>query len=144
LIQGGAAEVVPEMLETSIMLASHTLTLIGTPITRVIRRVREIRNQRYGLMRGYFVGTSDLDDRPDALQERLHSVPLLLGAYAVGRSIGELSLEELGVRVAAIRRRGVRNVNPDSEIQCEPGDVLVLLGVPGDLAAAEVRVLQGG
>lgn len=144
LIDGGAAEVVPEMLETSIMLASHTLTLIGTPITRVIRRMREIRNQRYGLMRGYFVGTSDLDERPDALQERLHSVTLLLGAHAVGRSIGELALEELGVRVAAIRRKGVRSVDPDNNTRCESGDVLVLLGVPGDLALAELKVLKGG
>lgn len=144
LVEGGAAEVVPEILETSIMLASHTLTLIGTPITRVIRRMREIRSQRYGLMRGYFVGTSDLDERPDALQERLHSVTLLLGAHAVGRSIGQLALEELGVRVAAIRRKGVRSLDPEAETRCEAGDVLVLLGVPGDLALAEQRVLKGG
>ena len=144
LINSGAAEVVPEMLETSIMLASHTLTLIGTPITRVIRRVREIRNQRYGMMRGFFVGTSDLDERPDSMQERLHSITLLLGANAVGRSIEELALEDLGVRVAAIRRKGVRRVDPGADTRCEPGDVLVLLGVPGDLAIAELRVLKGG
>lgn len=54
LAQAGAAEVVPEALEASIMLASHALALTGVPISRVVRRIREVRNQRYALMRGFF------------------------------------------------------------------------------------------
>jgi CPA2 family monovalent cation:H+ antiporter-2 len=47
LAQAGAAEVVPEAFEASIMLASHALALIGVPLPRVVRRIREIRSQRY-------------------------------------------------------------------------------------------------
>ena len=137
LIGRGAAEVVPEMLETSIMLATHTLTLIGTPITRVIRRMRETRSQRYSLMRGFFHGASDAD-KQDA---RLHSVSLPAGARALGQTLGELALAQLAV--AAVRRRGVRSLDPAPDTRLETGDVLVLLGDPVALAAAEQKLLQG-
>ncbi|MEN3112457.1 cation:proton antiporter [Uliginosibacterium paludis] len=143
LIEQGAAEVVPEMLETSIMLATHTLTLIGTPVARVIRRMRQIRTQRYSLMRGFFLGATDIDEGPDAQEERLHSVSLPIGAYAVSRRIGDLGFEVTGARVAAVRRRGVRSLDPANDMVFEAGDVVVLLGLPNCLAAAEVRLLKG-
>lgn len=144
LIERGAAEVVPEMLETSIMLATHTLTLIGTPVARVIRRMRQIRTQRYSLMRGFFLGATDIDEGPDAQEERLHSVSLPVGAFAVSRRIGDLGFETSGARVAAVRRRGVRSLDPDHDMCFEAGDVVVLLGLPNCLAAAEEKLLKGG
>jgi monovalent cation:H+ antiporter-2, CPA2 family len=47
----GAAEVVPEVIEGSLMLASQTLALIGTPLKRVFRLVQAQRLSRYALMR---------------------------------------------------------------------------------------------
>lgn len=144
LFEHGAAEVVPETLETGIMLATHTLALIGLPLSRVIRRMRVIRSQRYETMRGYFVGASDVDERPDALLERLHSLTLLPAAYAVGKTLGDLALEPLGVKVVSVRRKGLRRVSPEEQTSLESGDVLVLLGVPEDLAIAELLLLKGG
>ncbi len=143
LIERGAAEVVPEMLETSIMLATHTLTLIGKPVAKVIRRMRQIRTQRYSLMRGFFLGATDIDEGPDALEERLHSISLPLGAFAVSRRIGDLGFGATGARVAAVRRRGVRSLDPADDMIFEAGDVVVLLGLPNCLAAAEERLLKG-
>ncbi|MBS1210961.1 MAG: potassium transporter, partial [Proteobacteria bacterium] len=144
LISHGVTEVVPEMLETSIMLATHTLTLIGRPIAKVIRRMRAVRSQQFSLMRGFFVGASDLEEHGYVQEARLHSVSLLPGAMAAGKTLAELNLDALGVKVAAVRRRGVRSLDPVPTSLLEPGDVLVLLGVPGDLAAAEERLLKGG
>ncbi|MDQ8021641.1 MAG: cation:proton antiporter [Moraxellaceae bacterium] len=144
LLDSGATEVVPEMLEASIMLASHTLALSGVPLSRVIRRMRDIRAQRYGLMRGFFHGTSESADRPEAQQERLQSISLTPGAWAIGLTLGDLNLEGLGVKVSALRRRGIRATEPGPETRLAAGDVLVLLGGPADLALAELRVLKGG
>jgi CPA2 family monovalent cation:H+ antiporter-2 len=47
------------------------------------------------------------------------------------------------VEVTAIRRRGIRGLEPSPEMHLMAGDVVVLLGVAEDLAAAEVRLLQG-
>ncbi len=51
LRHAGAAEVVPEVIEGSLMLASQTLAHIGTPLKRVIRLVQAQRMTRYALMR---------------------------------------------------------------------------------------------
>ena len=51
LRSAGAAEVVPEVIEGSLMLASQTLAHIGIPLKRVIRPVQGPRMTRYALMR---------------------------------------------------------------------------------------------
>lgn len=141
LVARGAAEVVPEMLETSIMLATHTLALIGKPLARVVRRMRDIRSQRYSLMRGFFLGASDAEKRLDAQEARLHTLALPAGAWAVGKTIAELDLAD--VRVAAMRRQGVRSLDPEGSTHLQEGDVLVLLGMPVPLTAAENWILKG-
>jgi CPA2 family monovalent cation:H+ antiporter-2 len=144
LIAAGASEVVPETFESSLMLASHALVLLGVPLRRVVRRVREVREQRYSLMRGFFHGGTDEAEDPDEAREpRLHSVTLATGAVASGRSLGELALDDLGVRVTALRRRELRMISPDPQTALQEGDVIVLLGTPEQLAAAEMRLLQG-
>ncbi len=144
LSQAGAAEVVPETLESSIMLASHALVLLGVPINRVVRRFREVREQRYDLMRGFFHGATDAaDDLDEARQPRLHSVVLNPGAWGIGRSLDEIDLQRFGVSVSLIRRRGIRAVSPSPEARPEAGDVVVIMGVPDGLAASENRLLKG-
>ena len=140
----GAAEVVPEALESSVMLATHALALLGVPMYRVIKRLREMREQRYVLLRGFFHGATDSGDHlSDAEQPRLHSVVLTAGAGVVGSKLGELALEEVGATVSAIRRRGIRRVECAPETCLEAGDVIILLGVPSAVAAAEERLLRG-
>ncbi|MBL8439015.1 MAG: cation:proton antiporter [Zoogloeaceae bacterium] len=143
LSMGGAAEVVPETFEGAIMLASHVLALIGVPLNRVVRRIRDVRNQRYALMRGFFHGVTDAPEGPDAAQVRLHSLIVQPGAYAIGRTIGELCLGEFVVGVSAVRRSNIRGVSPGPETVIVAGDVLVLNGVPRNLELAENRILRG-
>ena len=143
LYDAGVAEVVPEALEGSIMLASHALALVGVPLTRVVRRIREIRNQRYVLMRGFFHGAGDLGEGPESAQQRLHSLSIPPGAAAVGRTLGEFALDRFGVGVSAVRRRGIRGLSPGNETRIEEGDVVVLLGLPAGLEAAEQHLLGG-
>jgi len=140
----GAAEVVSEVMEGSLMLASHALMLVGVPLSRVLKRVRDVRETRYAMMRGFFRGASDADDELDQqTQPRLNTVLLTQGAAAVGRSLEELALEELMVEVVAIRRQGIKGIDPQPDTRIQAGDVLVLRGAADGLAAAEFRVLQG-
>ncbi|MBA2350820.1 MAG: cation:proton antiporter [Burkholderiales bacterium] len=144
LKEAGAAEVVSEIREGSLMLATHALMLVGLPLNRVLARIRTTREQRYTLFRGFFHGTTDEAVGKVAEQSpQLHSIIITPGAASIGKSIGELRLTELGVDVTAVRRRNVRNVAPASDTQLEVSDVLVLRGVTEGLAAAEIRLLQG-
>ncbi|HQS82730.1 MAG TPA: monovalent cation:proton antiporter-2 (CPA2) family protein [Thiobacillus sp.] len=140
----GAAEVVSEVMEGSLMLASHALMLLGVPLSQVLKRIRVVRESRYAMMRGFFRGASDADDELDAhAQPRLHTVLVTQGAAAAGHSLDELALDELLVEVAAIRRQGQQGVDPVPDARIEVGDVLVLRGAADGLAAAEFRILQG-
>jgi monovalent cation:H+ antiporter-2, CPA2 family len=140
----GAAEVVPESLEASMMLASHALVLIGIPINRVLKRVREMRASQYQLLRGFFHGQTDREeDMHDSEAVRLHSVTLAPGAWAIDRSLPGLDLAELGVTVSAVRRRNTRVVEPLAELCFKENDVVVLFGRPDGLAVAEERLLKG-
>jgi len=144
LIAAGAAEVVPETFETSLMLASHALMLLGVPLKRVVRRVQDVRSHRYSLLRGFFHGESDERASGDEARElRLHSVRLEAGSYAAGIVLGDLDLDATGATVTVLRRRDARVSSPPAETLLEEGDVLVLLGTGDQLEAAEIRLLQG-
>jgi CPA2 family monovalent cation:H+ antiporter-2 len=140
LLAAGATEVIPEIVEGSLMLASHTLVLMGVPMRRVVRRVEEMRDARYSLLRGYFRGADDLGDDDGHEQVRLQSVPVDDSAEAVGRTLEELRLAEIGVEVTAIRRRGIRGVEPGPETKLRAADIVVLRGGPEALALAEERL----
>jgi CPA2 family monovalent cation:H+ antiporter-2 len=142
LIAAGATEVVPEVLEGSLMLASHSLLVLGVPLARVLARIRSIREERYGLFRGFFHGASDQADAAENLQPRLRTLVLDERAHAIGRSLGNLGVDGL-VDVTGVRRRGARSVKPGTDWQFEAGDAVVLLGRPGELARAEKRLLEG-
>lgn len=144
LTAAGATAVISEAIEVSLMLATHTLALIGTPLSRVARRIREIRAQRYALLRGYFAGSSDERGSEGLEGEiRLHSVLLPEEAWAVGRHLGELGLKECGVEVAAVRRRGIRAQSPEPGLILRPGDVVILRGEQKALERGEAILLQG-
>jgi len=144
LFEAGVAEVVPEALESSVMLATHALALVGVPMHRVIRRLRELREQHYALLRGFFHGATDAGENlSDSDQPRLHAVTLDVGAWAVGRSVGALGLEKVGAGVTAIRRRTQPVVAVASETVLQTGDVVVIRGGAAAVAAGEERLLQG-
>ena len=143
LSRAGAAEVVAESLEASLMLGSHALVLLGVPMKRVLRRLRTIRAKRYKLLRGFFKGGLRGEEEPEGQESRLHSIVLPEGAYGVGKSIGELALAPLGVEVSAIRRRDIRAMEPLPETRFLAGDVVVLLGTEEALDGAERRLLKG-
>jgi len=141
LIAAGATEVVPEVLEGSLMLASHSLLLLGVPLNRVLQNIRAVREERYALFRGFFRGATDVDSSDDD-QPRLHTVVLPERAHAAGRTLAELDLAGM-VDVTGVRRRSARSVSPQADWRFEPGDAVVLLGRPADIALAEQRLLEG-
>jgi CPA2 family monovalent cation:H+ antiporter-2 len=144
LKDAGASEVVPEILEGSLMLAAQTLMHIGLPFSRVMRRIRETRSQRYALFRGFFRGASDGSDGGASLAlPQLRPFVLQRGSYAIGRTLAELDLPGLGVEVTAVRNRQLRGGLPAPDMLLEEGDVIVLLGTETELAACETRLLQG-
>lgn len=137
----GATEVVPELLEGSLMLASHALVLLGVPLRKVVHKVQAARDQRYESLRGFFHGLSDIGEDADVMQVRLHTVVLPEAVKAVGKKLGELQLAGFQVEVTMIRR-GKEKLVATEEVVLQGLDVLVLRGNAESLARAEQRLLK--
>ena len=144
LKQAGAAEVVAEVLEGSVMLASQAMLMSGVPLNRVIRRIRENRARRYSMFSGFFRVPADAaGEATESLQPRFHSVLLEERDAAVGKTLDEVNLAELEVEVNAVRRHNVHGSQPAGDMVLRAGDVLVLLGQQMTLLAAEKRLREG-
>ena len=140
----GATEVVPETFEASLMLLSHLLLVLKLPVPRVIRTVNDIRSHRYGMLRQYFraAGAEHLDDS-HAFREELHSIVLPPHAWAVGKSLAELTARGSNAQVSAVRREGIVGREPAADTIFKVGDVVVVCGTPEAVEHAETLLLMG-
>lgn len=141
----GATEVVPEVLEGSLMLASHALVLLGVPLNRVIKRIRRFREERYKMFQGYFHGLTDVSTEiTEAHQVRLHSTELVAEAFTMGMRLDEIDFDSFNVELQHIRRPNMlEDILPRADIELAEGDILVLLGSPADLSSTEKFLLTG-
>ena len=137
----GAAEVVPEAIEGSLMLASHALVTLGVPLRRVVHRVQRARDERYASLRGYFHGDSDVEEDAEHLHVRLHSVVLRQHAGAIGSNLAQLDLAQFGAEVTTLRRCKNR-IDLTSDIVLQEGDIVVLRGTSESVSRAEKRLLK--
>ncbi|MCG7936434.1 MAG: monovalent cation:proton antiporter-2 (CPA2) family protein [Candidatus Thiodiazotropha taylori] len=140
----GATEVMPEAVEASLMMGGQLLLLLKVPGSRILKIMREIRENHYKLLRDFYHGQEALDiEHDEGFQERLHTVTLPERAFAVGHTIEDLHLWDWEVSVTAVRRGGIRGEAPGPETRLKEGDVLVLAGTPHHLEHAEGLLLYG-
>jgi len=140
----GATEVVPELIEGSLMMASHVLLIMGVPMRKVVRRITNAREERYSLLRGYFRGNTDGDFGSNE-SWRLHSVTLLPQSVSIGKTLAELHLENEGVSIQAVRRKigGADYVKLEltPDLRLMANDILVLSGNSEATDLAESKLL---
>ena len=139
LISAGATQVIPEKAEGSVMLAAQVLSLAGVPLRRVMRRVSEAREDRYGQLRGYFPSTEEEGaDDVDAI--RLSTIHMKSQMNGLNKSLEWV--ENLGVVVQNVRRKldgqkAYTKLEPSPQLLLEPEDIIVLSGNVETLQKAE-------
>ncbi len=145
LQDAGATDVVPEVLEGSLMLASHALVLLDIPLTRVIRKIRSFRNERYKIFRGYFMGASEAgDDLQGQDQLQLHSIEIKNNFYLFDKLINEIPFKEFSVEIQHLRRPNMlEDIEPRPDIRLSKNDVIVILGLPNNLIQFEKFTING-
>jgi CPA2 family monovalent cation:H+ antiporter-2 len=145
LQNAGATDVVPEVQEGSLMLASHALVLLGIPLSNVIKKIRIFRSDRYKMFRGYFSGATDVDSESanqDLLQ--LHSIEIKEYFYANHNKISELFIKNCDIEIQYIRRPNMlENIEPRPDIVISSGDILVVVGTQVNLNLFEKYVING-
>jgi monovalent cation:H+ antiporter-2, CPA2 family len=144
LQRAGATEVVPETFEASLMLVSHVLLFLDTPMSTIVRMVGAIRAERYGVLRSVFrLPDAELPDAAETQREELRTVVLPPGAWAVGHTLGEVRGRGAEVQFSAVRREGIVGRDPAPATVLREGDVVVIFGLPDALEHAEAVLLAG-
>ncbi|MCJ8170871.1 monovalent cation:proton antiporter family protein [Atopomonas sediminilitoris] len=139
--EAGATEVIPEQLESSLMLASHVLVLLGMREKQVHHLMDEVRGERYKLLHGFYHG-----NQPNLLEAHghdrvlLHATVLTKSAYARGKTLAELELQDFDIELQHIRR-GDEELTPEPDEILRSGDALVFSGGVEAIEAAEARIL---
>jgi CPA2 family monovalent cation:H+ antiporter-2 len=140
LYQLGAWEVVQSEFEVSLEVATHLLMGVGFPLRGIQREIEQIRQYHYldlrpersasDVARELQSATQDLNGKWYDLPERS---PL------IGMTIEQTDLRRLtGVSLLAIRRRDGEQLDyPDSQVNFEAGDKLLLVGEPEEFATVE-------
>ncbi|MFQ3196312.1 MAG: CPA2 family monovalent cation:H+ antiporter-2 [Paraglaciecola sp.] len=144
LYMAGASQVVPEILEGSLMLVSQVLHLSGVPMSRILKRVRKERKGQYGNMHGFFPGeTTELSYATQDKLEFMHAVILTNDAYAVGKSLEQLDIPRMRIKIKGLRRDNIELSSPELTTVLMAGDVLVITGKPRRVERAENVLLEG-
>ena len=145
LQKAGASEVVPEVLEGSLMLGSHALMILGVPLVRIIRKIRSFRTERYSMFRGYFKGATDINnDFSGQEQLELHSIEIKGNPKLMGIKLDKIRFEDFNIKIQYLRRPNMlENIEPRSDISIENGDILVILGLQENINQFEKYITSG-
>ncbi len=139
----GATDVIPESLESSIIMASHLLIHLDVPLNAITRDIAHARKDRYRFLRGFYPGEESVHIQSERITEHMHTVVLYPGSRAIGMTIGDLNLDGRNIVFTALRRGGIRGKQPTPELELKENDVLVMYAKPEDLEYMKVELMTG-
>ena len=142
LLDSGADEVIPDTLESSMMLAQHTLSKLGLAQGAIDDMLADAREGQYARIRAFFHSVEDNFDFDSPDHHHLHSIEVLEGSYMNGKTIDSLKCLPK-INIVALRRNGIRSEGPLMDTPLKVGDVLVVEGRPDDIQCAEIEVMCG-
>lgn len=145
LLNAGATEVIPETFESSIMLASHLLIMLGVPPSKVLKEARKVRQSRYSLLDSYYAGEGESAEAQHHQVMKNIITPVTIEAHnpLIGQTVGDIPFEDYGVTLKAVKHNGIRGDHPDAATKLHQDDKLILKGKPSDLNRLEKAIHKG-
>lgn len=144
LYAAGATQVVPELQEGSLMIISQVMHYSGVPMSRILKRVTAERKGRYDHMHGFYPGeTTEINPATQDKLEFIHPIIIGAKAFAVGKTLAELDLNKLRVKLKGLRRDQHEVQSPTANETIRAGDVLIIVGKPRRVERTERFILEG-
>ena len=126
------------------MLVSHVLMLLHVPVSRVVRTLGEIRNNRYTVLHNIVRSSASRPvDETSEHREEIKSVVVPPGAWSIGRTLQEVRNRGVAVTFTGVRRLGILGREPAPDTVLRDGDIVVIYGQPEELERAEAVLLAG-
>ena len=140
LHEAGATEVIPEVLEGSLMLVAQVLFLSGVPRKKILRRINCERKTKYQHLHGFYYGQNSETNQDVWTIEKLHAVILSESSEVIDSYVSHFQLN--GVSIKSLHRKGGEEVSLTDKTHFNIGDVILLQGDKDSLLKAE-SILQG-
>ncbi|OED47382.1 hypothetical protein ACH42_02995 [Endozoicomonas sp. (ex Bugula neritina AB1)] len=126
LKKAGATIVIPEVLESSLVIVKHALLMLGIDAATVRNRVNQARSEDYEILSGFYPGLSDyLVENEDAAHR--HAVTISEGSAAIGQTLANLDFKGCDVSIVEVRRNN-KIYDPQPKLLLSSGDKIVLTG----------------
>ncbi len=135
LKRAGATVVIPEVLESSLVIVKHALLMLGLNPLHVRQRVNEARTQGYEILNGFYPGMSDYL-LEGANQTHRHAVTVHKSSKVCGQTIDLFDLKGTDVSIVEIRRDNMI-LQPQKGMKLFSGDIVVLTGSSNDISHIE-------
>lgn len=133
LKQAGATTIVPEVLESSLLIVKQVFLMMGMDRDIVRHKIHQAREQQYNILSGYYPGVGDI--YADNQEAQRHAITLMDNSPACGLEPGTLELPD-EVSLICIKRDG-QDCTPDSIEELTSGDIIILAGPMASLQQAE-------
>ena len=111
------------------------------PPARAMRSVKELRANRYEMLRTVIARGDGSQDAP--FEEQVRSVVVPPGSWCIGKAVDEVRSAGAEVAITGIRREGILGRDPPGDTRFHEGDVVVIYGTPDKLEHAEAVLLAG-
>lgn len=135
LQKAGSTVVIPEVLESSLLIVKHALLMLGMNPATVLQRVNEARAKGYEILNGFYPGLNDFLLESDDHAHR-HAVTVSDNCPACSQCVDGLDFRGRDVSIVEVRRDNMVLQPQPGMILCA-GDIVVLTGNSSDIAQVE-------
>lgn len=143
LLDAGATEVIPDMLEASLMLSLHVLVNLGVDLKQAVEWSENLRRDRYQLLQGYFQGERPMTSEDDSHLLQQKAIMIYEHFAANGKTIHQLNAETFGIEIIALRKKNILGHKPATNAKVHTGDVLIIQGFADNIEKFEWFLLEG-
>ena len=140
LKRAGATVVIPEVLESSLLIVKHVMLMLGFQPELVHKRIKQARDHRYEILSGYYPGINDYLSHEKKSEHR-HAVTVGKKCDLKGKRIDDLSFDGYKVSVVEVRRNN-QILSPQPGLILKTNDVVVLSGSSSAIAKVEKNFIS--
>ncbi|WP_422133731.1 MULTISPECIES: cation:proton antiporter [unclassified Endozoicomonas] len=138
LKKAGATAVIPEVLESSLLIVKHVLLMLGIDRNQVRDKIHKAREQQYDILNGYYPGYEDVMGDSEETSLR-HAVNVCRGNTCEGLNPRDLPLED-DVSVVEVKRDG-QSLDPEEVDALEQDDIVILTGPLAPMQQSEKNLI---
>lgn len=138
LKNAGATAVIPEVLESSLLIVKHVLLMLGMDPNQVRGKINKAREQQYDILNGYYPGYEDVLSDSEETSLR-HAVNVCRGNTCEGLDPCDLPLEQ-DVSVVEVKRDG-QSLDPEDVDALKQDDIVILTGPLAPMQQSEKNLI---